>query len=378
MYFPTRLERLFERETHLARSRHLVTVGFFWIVFGVVYAIFSPASSASPRGVHQIVRLGIVTPMVAAVTIAIWWGVRPFIRELLMMVANIAAPASIILLLTLAQDGDMTATRGGLTIVLLFITVVVRLRFWYATVACFSLVGVQVSAPVLFNTPVPGNVPLVVATIAATLIANYTLEREYRLNYLQRVLGRIQGANLAAMVDQLHDLSLRDALTGLPNRRALDSQLDELCADREPFSVILVDVDSFKAFNDLYGHQVGDDCLRRLAAMLRASLRRTTDRVTRMGGEEFAVVLPLTKLADAYTMAERMRKSILDLRIPHTGSATGDVVSISAGVSEARIPTTPGEVLTRADKALYQAKSEGRNRVVLSRDQIVPRDAHHQ
>jgi diguanylate cyclase (GGDEF)-like protein len=316
--------------------------------------------------------------MVAAVTIAIWWGVRPFIRELLMMVANIAAPASIILLLTLAQDGDMTATRGGLTIVLLFITVVVRLRFWYATVACFSLVGVQVSAPVLFNTPVPGNVPLVVATIAATLIANYTLEREYRLNYLQRVLGRIQGANLAAMVDQLHDLSLRDALTGLPNRRALDSQLDELCADREPFSVILVDVDSFKAFNDLYGHQVGDDCLRRLAAMLRASLRRTTDRVTRMGGEEFAVVLPLTKLADAYTMAERMRKSILDLRIPHTGSATGDVVSISAGVSEARIPTTPGEVLTRADKALYQAKSEGRNRVVLSRDQIVPRDAHHQ
>ena len=124
------------------------------------------------------------------------------------------------------------------------------------------------------------------------------------------------------MVEQLHDLSLRDPLTGLANRRALDELLAGLCARRERFAVIIVDVDAFKAFNDTYGHQIGDDCLRRISAMPRASLRFPTDRVARMGGEEFAVVLPRTTMEDARTMAERMRRSVYDLRIPHGGSPT--------------------------------------------------------
>src|SRR6185503_16762263 len=145
--------------------------------------------------------------------------------------------------------------------------------------------------------------------------------------------GRIQGAQLLTMVEQLHDLSQRDPLTGLANRRVLDSLLVELGARHEQFAVIVVDIDGFKAFNDCYGHQVGDDALRRVAAMLRASLRFTTDSIARMGGEEFAVVLPETDLEDARTMAERMRKSILELQIPHVKAPTGSVISISAGVS---------------------------------------------
>jgi diguanylate cyclase (GGDEF)-like protein len=370
MYFPPRLERLFEYETQITRSGHLVAVGILWISIGLLYSFFPVTPDPQVAGelrVAQIIRLGVITPVLIAVTFAIWYGVQPAVREFLVMCANIIAPGSIILIVALVQGGEPGAIRGALTIVLLFITVVVRLRFWFATVACLTLVALQVGAPSLLGTQVPGNVPLVLATITAGLIANYTLEREYRLNYLQRVHGRIQGAKLAATVEQLHDLSQHDALTGLNNRRALDTQLDDLCARSEPFSVIILDVDSFKQFNDQYGHQVGDDCLRRVAAMLRASLRRTSDSVARLGGEEFAVVLPGTKLIDACTMAERMRKSILDLRIPHVGSPTDDVVSISAGVSEAKIPATPDEVLTSADKALYQAKAEGRNRVAVLR-----------
>jgi diguanylate cyclase (GGDEF)-like protein len=370
MYFPAPLEALFEHETQVARSNHLVTVGIIWTILGILYAFFPAAPAQREFGVlslDQLVRVGIVTPILIAVTLAIWWGVRPFLREFLMMFANIIAPASIILLVTLAQGGDPGAVRGALTIVLLFITVVVRLRFWFATVACLTLVGVQVGAPAVLATQVPGSVPLVLATISAALIANYALERESRANYLQQLRSRIQGAKLATLVDQLHDLSQRDALTGLSNRRALDSLLNELCEHGDPFSVIMVDVDFFKAFNDHYGHQVGDDCLRRVAAMLRASLRRTTDRVARIGGEEFAVVLPHTRLEDARIMAERMRKSILDLRIPHAGAPPDNIVSISAGVSEARTRATPGEVVSAADKALYLAKSAGRNRVETSR-----------
>ncbi|HEY6830180.1 MAG TPA: GGDEF domain-containing protein, partial [Gemmatimonadaceae bacterium] len=132
---------------------------------------------------------------------------------------------------------------------------------------------------------------------------------------------------------------------------------------KEQFAAIVVDVDSFKEFNDRYGHQIGDDCLRRIAAMLRASLRRTSDRIARMGGEEFAVLLPQTSLEDAYTIAERMRKSVAELRIPHADSPSGNVVTISAGVAGSSGATSPEDLLAEADRALYRAKAAGRNRV---------------
>jgi len=168
---------------------------------------------------------------------------------------------------------------------------------------------------------------------------------------------------LAALVGQLQELSQRDPLTGLANRRALDTQLEELCSSEDQFAAIVIDVDAFKAFNDRYGHQIGDDCLRRIAAMLRASLRRTSDRIARMGGEEFAVLLPLTSLEDAYTIAERMRKSVFDLRIPHADSPSGNVVTISAGVSGSTGGASPAVVIAEADRAMYRAKALGRNRV---------------
>ena len=364
LYFPSRLERLFEHETEQARSSHLVGVGILWIALGLLVAMMLPSGMGpSPFGMNTAVRVGVVTPILVAIVFAVWWGVRPFARELLMMVACIVAPASMILGVILHPGSDLGSNRGALTIILLFITVVVRLRFWFAAVACFTLVALQVGLPLLLQVPVLGSGALSFITIAATLTANYTLEREYRLNYLQRLHGRIQGAQLSALVEQLHDLSQRDPLTGLANRRALDAMLEELSAREERYAVILVDIDAFKAFNDCYGHQVGDDALRRVAAMLRASLRFTSDRIARMGGEEFVVILPHTAVEDAWTMAERMRKSVHDLMIPHAGSPTGKVVTISAGVSASSGNRSSTDVVSEADKALYRAKMAGRNRV---------------
>ncbi len=132
----------------------------------------------------------------------------------------------------------------------------------------------------------------------------------------------------------------------------------------------MVDVDDFKAFNDCYGHVIGDDCLKRVAAMLRASLRRTSDQVARIGGEEFVVVLPQTSAEDARLMAERMRIAVLNLRIPHAGSPTEHVVTISAGVNGSSAPATAAEMLSGADRALYRAKSLGRNRVEVAGDSL--------
>jgi diguanylate cyclase (GGDEF)-like protein len=107
--------------------------------------------------------------------------------------------------------------------------------------------------------------------------------------------------------------------------------------------------------------------------MLRASLRRVSDRVARMGGEEFAVLLPQTSLEDAYTIAERMRKSVAELRIPHLDSPSGNVVTISAGVSGTSGSVAPDELLAEADRALYRAKALGRNRVEKADAEAKPR-----
>ena len=361
LYFSARLERLFEHETQHARSAHLVAVGILWIVIGLVAAILFQRSATGPApfGASVAVRAGVVTPILVAVVFAVWWGVRPFLREFLAMLGSVIAPATMILGVMFSNTGNVGANRGALTVVLLFITVVVRLRFWFAVAACLCLVALQVGVPLLLKIPLPGSVPLALVTIAVTLAANYSLEREYRLHYLQRLLGRIQGR-------QLHELSLRDPLTGLANRRALDTLLEELCVCGERFAVILVDVDAFKAFNDTYGHQLGDDCLRRISAMLRASLRFPTDRIARMGGEEFAVVLPHTTIEDACTIAERMRRSVHDLQIPNAGSPPNHTVSISAGVSEYGGGASAAQVIADADKALYRAKVSGRNRVEMA------------
>jgi hypothetical protein len=134
-----------ESETEHDRSRHLVGIGILWIALGVLYAVtvrLGPAS-ANASNVNTI-RLGLVSPILSAVTFTIRWGVRPFARELLMMLANIVAPASMILVITFAHGSDAGVNRGALTIVLLFITVVVRLRFWFAVTACMAIVAVQI------------------------------------------------------------------------------------------------------------------------------------------------------------------------------------------------------------------------------------------
>lgn len=162
-----------------------------------------------------------------------------------------------------------------------------------------------------------------------------------------------------------------DGLTGIANRRAFDETLERECrrAARamEPMALLLVDVDHFKAFNDHYGHQAGDECLRAVALALAAAVQRPGDLPARYGGEEFAVILPDTELDGAAAMAERLRAAILALAIPHAGNSAGPVVSISVGAAALFPPmASPAELVARADHALYDAKHHGRNRVALA------------
>jgi diguanylate cyclase (GGDEF)-like protein/PAS domain S-box-containing protein len=173
--------------------------------------------------------------------------------------------------------------------------------------------------------------------------------------------------------DRLAALAMTDGLTSLANRRAFDEAVvHEWRATQRtglPTSLMLLDVDQFKAFNDHYGHQVGDDCLRTVAATVIANVRRPRDFVARYGGEEIAVILPETDSAGARTIAESIRRAVEDMGIPHAGNPEGNgLVTVSIGVTTAlsslggTIKMPEGLLLT-ADNALYKAKRNGRNRV---------------
>lgn len=169
--------------------------------------------------------------------------------------------------------------------------------------------------------------------------------------------------------DQAEHLSTTDSLTGISNRRAFDTALeDEIQRARRTqnmLSLILIDVDRFKNYNDTRGHQAGDDVLRRVAKIIEQSTRRGTDKSCRYGGEEFAVLLPNTDVIHAARIAETIREQLEQEEIIHPDSDVGPHVTISIGVS-AMVPgeSDSGEVLLNvADRALYQAKSAGRNQI---------------
>ena len=159
-----------------------------------------------------------------------------------------------------------------------------------------------------------------------------------------------------------------DALTDVANRRYFDEQLAQECGranrTRMPLSLLMIDVDRFKAYNDAAGHPAGDDCLKAVARAIRKALRRPVDLVARYGGEEFAVILPATGAPGARERAEEIRRGVRELGITHPGFSKGARLTVSIGVGGQSPPVSPEALIRRADEALYKAKEAGRDRVV--------------
>jgi len=158
-----------------------------------------------------------------------------------------------------------------------------------------------------------------------------------------------------------------DGLTGLANRRRFDQVLESECSRAgrggHPLSLLLIDVDYFKRYNDRYGHLAGDDCLRLVAKAIESSVRRPSDLPARYGGEEFAVVLPMTAREGALLMAERIRESIAQLAVAHVDAGCGHITaSIGTATTMATRADEGPALIAAADRALYQAKAQGRNR----------------
>lgn len=239
------------------------------------------------------------------------------------------------------------------------------LDVWLLVVMCVWLFDIALAA--LFNT---GRYDLgwYVGRIYGLLAASFLL-----IGLLVEDIKQYQrlfqlSVKLGAANKVLANLARHDGLTGLANRRYFDEYLAEQIAIanrfHRPLALILCDVDHFKGFNDHYGHQAGDACLKHIARVLKSCSQRPADLVARYGGEEFAFILPDTGLQAAAQMAKEILSEVSRLGIAHAQSSTGSCVSVSCGVSELVPPMKAPQLIAAADELLYQAKGLGRNQVV--------------
>ena len=352
----------------LKAHRYNIAVLAHWFVAPVLF-VATLAIVGYAYGVNELYRVGLYTSM------ALHTAVAFFVLAVAILAANLKfgfarvatsetvgglvsrwllpnIPITLFLLGWLRLKGELAGLYGfqfGLALmVLMSITVCVVSLAWVAIV----LHGIDINRK---------------RAEAEIMSLNASLERRVneRTEELERVSERLKETNAV-----LERLSLQDGLTELANRRHFDLYLirQQAVARRHERSlaVVLCDVDHFKAYNDHYGHQAGDECLKRVAAALRSCCQRPADMIARYGGEEFAMILPDTDLAGAMRVAEAAREAVALLKIPHGYSKAAPYVSVSGGVA-AKLVTKDFRakyLVAAADRSLYAAKHRGRNRVV--------------
>lgn len=375
--FSPLLEDRFEADTASTRSRRLALEGLIAIT---LYDLFLLADRlVSPAGFHLslIIRLLLVTPLALAVNIHLWRNPHTRFREI-----GIATVTCFAGLTHLYLEGHISAVNSayaqvGLLTVIVYANTSVRLRFPYAlgtsTVLVFGDILFLLQDSLLLPRQKFVGLLLTFMTVTVTLIANYSTNREDRLNYLLGLRGDLMVRDLSHSNERLADVAETDALTGLANRAGFNVRFAQLWKEalekHASFSVIMVDVDRFKRTNDNYGHLYGDKVLKRIANLVLEALRKEGDHAARFGGEEFVILLPDTDEPAAMLVAERLRRLVEVAGFPPIETSRLSFGPITATVSCGVATTVPvsfeerHQLIHAADDALYKAKAAGRNRV---------------
>ena len=359
LQFPVTLEQEF-RDAHLAQviGRVRLWLGVLLalaLITGIYRLGFAGKWGAN---LETMLRIGVLLPaslaMFAAARSKRYAEIYPTVAFGGALLLSIA---SSILIVQIIGEGEVNGVTF-LSVHVLAVFMLLGMLLLRATVVAAVGLGTFVLAGLLLG--LPATVLAYESSLLAIVIVvvgyiSYDVEQMLRHAFLER------GA--------LGDLAERDGLTGLRNRRAFEEQLmkvwQQSLRDRSPMSVLLIDIDHFKPYNDLYGHQAGDSCLRHVAQIVQRYARRPLDIAARYGGEELAIVLYQVTFEHAKAMAEEVRAAVEESRIEHRGSPNRGFVTVSVGVAwlDATLDRTPNDVVQLADEALYSAKEAGRNAV---------------
>lgn len=359
--FEAPLEEEFRR-THrsetLPQVRRNLWLGIgFLLVFAVLtQLVLAPSTSRQ----LDLIRLATFVPVliVALVVLHSRWYER-FYPLVAMIVAPLFGVGAVAVAVIAAKDG--VSLISTIVLVTIYIYFMLGMTFYPALAAALAVLLSYAVGAYLVDLPATSvviDLAVLVFTNVIGAIVSYSLERANRTNFLEERL--------------LIETASRDGLTGIHNRRFFDEHLGKVWSqatrDRVPLALLLVDIDHFKAYNDCYGHQAGDECLRKVAWCLSRAARRPLDITARYGGEEFAIVLYDAQRSHAEEVALRIRSGIESLAIAHAASPAREkrlTVSIGVACIEPVAGRSAYGFIQLADEALYSAKESGRNCVVI-------------
>ncbi len=364
--FPKALEARFEADTEAERCRRVIRQNYLGLAIYNAFLVGDWFLVGDIFRLSLILHLFIMTPIMGLVIVTLARHPRAWLRESILAGGIVLGTAAILGLMLISTSPLRSSEHLSVVLVILFATIVQRIRFPYvlfAGVASLVLYAVALSGLAHHEPARAGAaVAIMAGVVLFSLIGCYNLEYEQRMGYLLGLRDRLRS-------EEFEKISRNDALTGLGNRRALDHAMASRqgssgTAGVAPTAVLLIDIDFFKAYNDVNGHLAGDLCLQRVAAAISGALRLQQDDVFRYGGEEFIAILDGVMTADAMVAGERVRRAVEEAAILR-GTGRDAVMTVSIGVASGMLDgeTTLADIVAEADLALYAAKRGGRNQV---------------
>jgi len=363
--FPAELEARYRQDTAAMRARHLAFISRVGVSLYVIIGVLQNLLVVShPPWTSVAIQLGGCFVLVILISYRFFRADTPDVQsEAAIFICCLACELAAILVV-FRDPGPLSARDFVLAAMPLnFILIFIRLRF--SSAAALAVISALAYVAMVFLRPeVAGTAfsfGFIVLICVPSLVGLHAIERGSRNDYLYGLLQRLRNDRLTAEITCLSDLSATDPLTGIANRRRLDAALGAFCSTgNRAGALMLIDIDDFKAFNDQHGHPAGDQCLREAARCMAARLR-PGDLLARMGGEEFAVLLPEMLRSEAMETAERLRQAVEAHPLTVDGVSVG--ITISIGVAAAGGGADAARLIALADAALYDAKRAGRNRV---------------
>ena len=371
LMFPRMLEERFVEQAKSKRFFMMVVAGFFAVLLfgGMIIADYLMTPDA--LGVALPLRWGFFPPVIFVGLFVLGKLRMPAVNEWLIAGTGLLAVLLQAAIMMASHDHLMMARVVEFNIIIVYTCAIAR--FWPAVT--MAVASMFVHGYIVGHLPdatglLPFNTTLLAITCTVfVLYGNYKLEHDERMAFLLDSREQALNAELTEAHDRLHRMATTDMLTNLANRRYFESFLDECWGiaqeQHRVVSLIILDIDYFKPYNDRYGHQAGDQCLIKVGQALRTCIRRPGDLVARWGGEEFVVVLMDTDVDAAAAAAERIRAAVAAMDLVHEGSACAQRVTVSGGRASMRpdASDTSQHLINMADEALYRAKAAGRNRV---------------
>jgi diguanylate cyclase (GGDEF)-like protein len=376
--FPEKLEKEFQDYDINLRQHRYFLFGFIALIIYNLFCIHDYFILPKDYEAAWFIRVCSVSPLFLLIMFMIKSRrFKPAIDYLAVVQVFLIYSSSIIIYGYLKQAILHITYMLGLMIIIIFANIISRIRLGFAIAASLCIYIIYIIFNILLsyvsiNFWINDAIMLLVI-ITISLIGNFQLEKESRRNVIFTLLLSIESIKLEKSNKILTRLSISDFLTGIANRRLLDETLEKEWRSglrkKTPISIIFIDIDFFKPYNDNYGHQAGDECLKLISNVLRTYSRRPRDLCARYGGEEFVILLPEFKLSEAVELAEKIRQDIHKLNIKHEFNKAAAYVTVSMGVAET-IPSPNFKYMhlfELGDNALYTAKTAGRDRICFPR-----------